>query len=171
MKTLILIFIPALILAPVTVFGASLLLGEGGTVSYDTTHDTDGGVLYYENDLLVASAHDTDGDSTHDFWLTYSNDIAILEAHDTDGDGTPDAFFELDTDERVIREYGSGIETYERPDVVSFDERITAEQEESDLVGDLSSITIPGGGLGWFTWIVLLGILTGVGYWWFKRRA
>lgn len=157
---------------PCAAFAASTLdLGEAGTVAY-TDMRADGGVtLYYDGDVLVASAHDTSGDGTPDVWLQYRDDSAVLEGHDTDADGTPDAFFVLNQNEEVTRQYGAGHDVFTPPDAETF-ESLIAEGSE-DLVGDIDRIRIPGGGPGVVTWGILLLVLVGGGAWWvrWKKRT
>lgn len=143
-------------------------LGEGGSVSYTDSKESNGATLYYRNEALVLSAHDTDGNKKPDLWLVYQNDVAVREAHDTDNDGTPDAFFELNVNEQTTRSYGKGLAALQAPETISFESRINGEGE--DLVGDLSSITIPGGGGGLVVWVILLLIVAGGAFWWFRLR-
>lgn len=156
---------------PAALFAETLSLGEGGTVTYNTSKEVENTLLYYQNDVLVASAHDTDINNRFDVWITYRNEEAFLEAHDTDGNDTPDTFFELTQNEKVSRMYGSGATSFEKPKEVTFDSRIAQSDEtnEEDLVGDLSSITLPGDGSGFIWLVIILAGAAGV-YWWKYRR-
>jgi len=158
-----------LLFSPLATLAAGVLsLGEGGSLQYTDEVQKGNTTLYYNTNTLVASADDADGNGKADVWLKYQNDAVVLEAHDTDGDGTPDAFFQLGANEQVTRQYGSGIDALQRPEAESFDSLIKGTGE--DLVGDLSDITIPGGGIGWLWWVLILGVLAGGGFWWVKRK-
>ncbi len=59
--------------------------------------------LYYMDDVLVASAEDTNMDGTPDLWFRYTKDWQLdLEAYDIDFDGAPDEFLTIDENEQVV---------------------------------------------------------------------
>jgi len=147
-------------------------LGEGGDHSYTTSMEEDGTIYYFDDDSLIVSEHDVNGDGRPDLWVVYAHDSATLEAHDTDADGEPDAFFELSESEAVVNMYGQNISQYDKPQTVSFEELISGEgvaATDEDLAGDLSSITIPGGG-GGFVWLFVLAIGGGFVYYIIKKK-
>lgn len=70
--------------------------------------------LYYMDDVLVASAEDTNLDGQPDFWLHYTQDwYADMEVHDRDFDGEPDEFVSMDENGQVLSVDKTGIETAE----------------------------------------------------------
>jgi len=66
-------------------------------------------ILYYMDDVLVASAEDTNQDGQPDFWLRYTPDwYADMEVRDQDFDGEPDEFVSMDENGRVLNVGESG---------------------------------------------------------------
>ncbi len=169
-RSLITISIFLIALIPSAVGAQTISLGEGGDVEYTEKFEFENVELFYNGDELVLSAHDENGDGVFETWLWYRDDIVVREGHDTDTVAGPDAFFELNTNEDVTREFGEGISTYTKPDIVSFETRIEEGgiSETEDLVGDLSSITIPGGSNPFL--IVLFVIIAILGFVWWKRQ-
>jgi hypothetical protein len=66
---------------------------------------------FYDGDLLVFTAYDTDGDGQDDLWFEYDEDRRLtIEFRDTDGDGQPDRALRFDQDENVIDEISLPLE-------------------------------------------------------------
>ena len=152
---------------PFTVFAQDaheLTVGER-TVQYEITIDDGGNTLYYQGDTMVAV-------TSEGVWILYENDQVVYEAHDTNEDGTADAFLTLDSKGDVTAMTGDGAKSFERPEVDVFSvgrdtDSITLAEE--DLVGDLSSITIPGGTS--YTWyLVLAAFLAAGGYLLYRKH-
>lgn len=60
---------------------------------------------FYDGDLLVFTAYDTDGDGQDDLWFEYDDARRLtMELRDTDGDGQPDRALRFDRSENVIEE-------------------------------------------------------------------
>ncbi len=137
------------------------------TVSYDTTTEVNGGMLYYQGDDLVASTHGKVA-------LVYQEGQAVLEAHDTNDDGVFDAFLTLDSEGAVTKMEGEGASVFTRPEVVEFadlrayEEKESAAANEEDLVGSLDSITIPG--YHNYLLYVFIALLISGGYWYYRKR-
>ena len=66
---------------------------------------------YYDGELLVFTAYDTDGDGQDDLWFEYDDSRRlVMELQDTDGDGEPDRALRFDQDENVIEEISLPLE-------------------------------------------------------------
>lgn len=167
MKTII---IALLLLTPFALVFADAVSFGDISVNYDDTLQTESATLYYENDALVASQHDTDGNGDADLWLRYEDDVLVLEMHDTDGNGEPDVFLDIDANEAVTSISGEGSEALTPPEAPLFEARSVGQggNAKEDLVGDLSSISIPGQG-GFMKYVLLLLVIGG-GYYYWKRR-
>jgi len=135
------------------------------TITYDKEAKVGEVTLYYQADTLVASQQ-------ADVWIMYKDDQAVLEAYDTNTDGTPDTFVTLSKEGEVQAVTGEGATELERPVVVPFDDLLSKETgttgTEEDLVGDISSITIPS--YHNYTLYTLVLLVLGGGYWWYKKR-
>ncbi len=74
--------------------------------SFEEDIDDDGVAeltLYYKDNVLVASAEDTNQDGQPDFWLRYTPDwYADMEVRDSDFDGEPDEFVYMDENEQIL---------------------------------------------------------------------
>jgi len=166
------ILIFTILLLPLMTFaqeGGILQIG-GTSVNYTSQLEAEGAILYYQDDTLVASEHG--GIS-----LVYENDKVVLEGHDTDGDGAPDTFLTLDQNEEIAEVEGLSADKFERVVTTDFDpgssgiDSPSAAAQDADLVGSIDRITIPGGGLPWFVWLlVALLLAAGGGYWWYRTR-
>lgn len=158
-----------LLLFPLLTFaqtGGELSVGEQ-TITYDTSTEIDSGVLFYLEDVLVASEHGV-------VMLVYQDDQVVLEAHDISGDGEYDTFLTLNEAGEVTKMEGEGVSAFERPEPVEFDDLLAesggageAGTPDEDLVGSLDSITIPGSGKAfWFPIFLVISIVAG---WWYFR--
>ena len=155
-----------LLLLPLLTFaqaGGEFSVG-GETIPYDITKQIESGVLFYSEDILVASEHGA-------VMFVYQNDKAILEAHDISGDGEYDTFLTIGATGEVTKMEGEGMSAFERPEPVEFADLLEASEGaatiDDDLVGSLDSITIPGSGNAiWFPIFLVVAIVTG---WWYFR--
>jgi hypothetical protein len=135
------------------------------TIVYDARSEQEFGTLYFLNEQLVASQHET-------VTIIYEDDRAVLEAFDTNADGALDVFVALDTEDEVISITGERASYVERPVIREFADRLATDVSEQrgteDLVGSLDAITIPGQGVPVLPTLLLLGVLGG-GYWGYKK--
>jgi len=153
-----------LLLLPLITFAqerGSLTIGKI-TVSYDRMEQSDDTTYYFIDDTLIASEH---GNAS----FLYKNDQATFEAHDTNGDGELDAFLRLDSDAMVTEITGEGASVFERNEPKEFESKsFSSNQDNDDLVGDLSSIKIP----KYYNWKLygLIVLLIGGGTWWYRKK-
>ena len=137
----------------------------GEVIAYDESSLTESGVLYYFNDELVASEHGA-------VLLVYKDDQVVMEAHDITGDGEFSTILTLDQSGAVVEVKGDGAEQFERPEVVELEELLAVDggagAPDDDLVGDLSSITIPK--YRNYTFYIMTIVLLGSAYWWHRRK-
>jgi len=157
----VLVFLPIITLAQ----GGELVVGEK-TISYASSTEKDGITLYYENDALAASQHDG-------VWLVYNNDEVVYEAHDTNSDGESDTFIALNGEGEVVEITGLAAENLERPAAVEFRDLMGSGADgeslsDEDLVGDLSSITIPSYH-NYLLYFIILATIGG-GIWWYRKK-
>ncbi len=158
-----------MLLLPLLTFAQAdgeLTIGDK-SVSYDTTTEVSGGMLYYQGEDLVAS-------TLGKVALVYQDGQAVLEAHDTNDDGVLDTFLTLDREGAVTKMEGEGSSVFTRPEVVEFadlrayEEKESAAANEDDPVGSLDSITIPS--YHNYTLYVFILFLIGGGYWYYRKR-
>ncbi len=163
------LFLFTLLLLPVLTFaqeGGQVTIGDR-TVAYDSSEVRDGNAYYFNGADLVASEHPGSA-------FVYVNDQAVLEAHDTTGDGSVDTFVSLDTNGQQTSVTGEGVDKFTKGEPTEFADLVAEKggseaAAQDDLVGSLDRITIPGGGIPAWTYILWIVILGG-GYWLYKKR-
>lgn len=148
------------------------------TIAYEEAISITSGVLYYDkkteepNAVLVASVHDTNNDDEDDVWLVYDqNGQATLEAYDTNNDQAPDVFVTLTSEGEVIALEGEGAAQFERDTPTPFSpESILNANADTDLVGDLSDISIAPKDNNWVFFVILFIVGMGLYFLW-KRQS
>lgn len=159
-----------------------VLFVGGLEISYDTQYEVDGGVMYYQwlgeveedDERLVASTHDVDGDEAADpeLWLVYADNKVVVEAHDTTGDGVPDIFVNLNDVGDVESITGDKAETVVPAEATKFIPDVPQASDgvnTKELVGDLSDITVEKEDYSWMLFVVML-LAGGLFYFFFKRQ-
>ena len=174
-------YIKTFLILLISLFGFSMcvnaqevqtIIVDGETIEYTQTYnDLDDATSYYNEDILVLTEHDDDGNGKPDSWVLYRSDMTVRkDVQDSDGDGEIDIVFELDADENIVKSTGEGLKQYEVEES-ELSEEETSVTEDVDYAGDLTDIKkLAGEGGGWGMWIFVLLAGGGIYMWWKKKK-
>lgn len=162
-STILFLFVPTVIYAQSEDLSAASITVGDQDISYAEAISIDGGMLYYNKNtnepdaLMVASSHDTNGDGLTDAWFVYNtNQDAVTEAYDTTGDGSADIAVSVDVNGDVVSITGEKAAEYTYETASPFNpEPVTNVNQEQDLVGDVSDISIVQKDNNWIFFVIL----------------
>jgi hypothetical protein len=150
---------------------------DSETYTYTTTlTELEGVTMYYNEDVLVFSEIDLNGDGQAEQWVVFDENTTVRkELRDSDGDGAPDITFTYSPEEELLSALGEGLDQYEQEIPETTDEPTETQEDPiddtTDYAGDLSDIKkLAGESGGWWRWLLALCILGGGGYWYSKNK-